>query len=508
MVAAMCMHESAAGAGIESLVMPGQLALAHAKYEQECSKCHQPFSKREQGRLCLDCHDKVDADVRDATGYHGRSGAGKQKCSTCHGEHKGREAQIARFSRETFDHAQTDYPLEGAHVKVDCASCHKVGDRYREAQQVCSGCHGADDVHKGNLGNKCESCHDVKGWKKHEFDHDKTRFRLLGKHEKVACDSCHAAQHYKDTPAACNDCHRFNDVHAGRFGNKCGDCHSEKGWKDIRFDHDRNTDYPLTGRHRKVSCASCHSGNSFDDKLPDDCYSCHRDVDRHKGSYGKRCETCHGTEGWSKTRFDHDSKTKFPLLGSHAKVSCTACHRGDLRTEKLGTACVDCHRVDDVHAGKQGKQCDSCHNESSWSGKVRFDHDMSRFPLIGLHAVVPCEECHLTAVYTDAGKSCVDCHSQDDAHKQRLGTQCASCHNPNSWSLWVFDHREKTGFALDGGHEGIACESCHKEPVRGTSRISSNCDSCHRADDVHDGKFGRYCDRCHNTRAFREVEIR
>jgi hypothetical protein len=164
--------------------------------------------------------------------------------------------------------------------------------------------------------------------------------------------------------------------------------------------------------------------------------------------------------------------------------------------------------VNDVHAGKQGEQCGRCHGEDGWAEKVRFEHDMSSFPLIGLHAVVPCEECHLSAVFTDAGKVCIDCHEEDDAHDDRLGRKCASCHNPNAWSLWVFDHREKTGFALEGAHDGIECVSCHTEPVHEGFRISPSCDSCHRGDDVHEGGFGRNCDRCHNSRSFDEVEIR
>jgi hypothetical protein len=507
-VAVLFARADAEAAGIESMVMPGKLVQGHARYESECSKCHQPFSKQSQSRLCLDCHEKVDEDVRDSRGFHGRSGVGRKKCTGCHDDHLGRDADIMKFSRETFDHDQTDYPLRGAHVPADCAGCHPPGKKFRDAAHECVSCHRQDDVHKGHLGSKCHACHEVNTWKKHEFDHDKTRYPLHGRHRAVACDSCHPAQRYKGTPKLCNDCHRFNDVHAGRFGAECSSCHNETSWQKISFDHDRNTDYPLTGRHRSASCASCHTGDTFEKKLPDDCYSCHRDVDQHKGSYGNKCESCHATDDWAKSRFDHDRKTDFPLRGRHAKIACTACHRGDVAHEKPETACIDCHRADDVHEGKQGKQCGRCHNEAGWTRKVRFDHGLTRFPLIGLHAVVPCEECHLSAVYTDTGSECIDCHRKDDTHHGRLGDRCAMCHNPNGWSLWVFDHKARTGFPLDGGHAGIVCESCHSQPVHGIFTISSSCDSCHRRDDVHDGRFGRYCNRCHNTKAFDQVEIR
>jgi hypothetical protein len=494
-------------ASLETLVMPGKLIQGHAKYEQECSNCHQLFSKQSQSRLCLDCHEDVDADVRSEKGFHGRSGVGDQECKACHADHLGRTADIVPFSRETFDHEQTDYPLRGAHATVECAGCHATGKKYRAARQECFSCHEDDDVHHGNLGEACTDCHEVKGWKQHEFDHDETDYRLLGKHAEVACDGCHAGERYEGTPEACNDCHRFNDVHAGRFGAACDDCHSARGWKKITFDHDE-TDFRLQGRHRKVSCAGCHREGDFGRELPGDCHSCHRDVDKHKGNYGKQCDSCHGTDGWDKARFDHDANSDFPLRGRHEEVACNACHRGSAEQEELGKSCLDCHRSDDVHAGKQGEQCGSCHNESGWGEQVRFDHDLARFPLLGLHAVVPCEECHLSAVYTDASMQCVDCHADDDAHEERLGPRCADCHNPNGWALWEFDHDSSTDFRLDGGHAGIQCEACHRDPVRGRFRVLSSCDSCHRRDDVHDGRFGRYCERCHNTESFDQVTIR
>jgi hypothetical protein len=93
-------------------------------------------------------------------------------------------------------------------------------------------------------------------------------------------------------------------------------------------------------------------------------------------------------------------------------------------------------------------------------------------------------------------------------HRQRLGTHCETCHNPNAWSLWEFDHDAGTGFRLDGGHRGIDCHACHKLPVRHGISLATSCDSCHRQDDIHDGQFGRHCDRCHNTESFDSAEMR
>ena len=499
--------ENVLAAGIESLIMPGMLIGGHEKYEDECSRCHRPFSKQSQTTLCMDCHEEIADDVKAKEGFHGRSGAGNAECNSCHSDHKGRDAKVAQFDMETFNHELTDFPLAGGHAGITCISCHASGKKFRDAPGLCVDCHNDDDVHKGNLGETCSDCHSEKGWSEEQkFDHDKTEFKLRGEHRDVTCNSCHAAQNYENTPKECNDCHRFNDVHAGNYGSECGDCHRETGWEKIVFDHDK-TDYPLTGKHRKVECHTCHGGDFAAENMGTDCVSCHKNDDEHRGRYGRKCDSCHKTSGWKKVKFDHDRKTDFPLKGGHSDLLCSTCHRGELGNEELGSQCIDCHKSDDIHGGEQGNECNRCHNEQGWSEKIRFEHDMAQFPLIGLHAVVPCEECHLSAVYKDTDTECNACHEKDDVHEARLGPRCDACHNPNAWTLWEFDHDLQTDFVLDGKHEGIDCHACHKQPVRKKVKQSSTCEACHRVDDVHDGRFGRYCDRCHNTESFDVVEI-
>ena len=212
--------------------------------------------------------------------------------------------------------------------------------------------------------------------------------------------------------------------------------------------------------------------------------------------------------GWSKVRFDHDTETEFPLRGGHVEAGCVSCHRGDAYSDDLAVDCYSCHVADDVHQGQEGRQCESCHAEEGWDKSVRFNHDMASFPLIGLHAVVPCEECHLSATFREVGKECGSCHQADDIHKQQLGAECENCHNPNAWALWEFDHNKQSGFHLDGAHEGLDCLACHTRPVRKNISLSTSCGGCHRNDDVHDGRFGSACERCHDTESFDAVELR
>ena len=151
-----------------------------------------------------------------------------------------------------------------------------------------------------------------------------------------------------------------------------------------------------------------------------------------------------------------------------------------------------------------GQQCDQCHQESGWQ-KVRFDHDMSGFPLLGLHAGLSCDSCHLDQAYGETGSACIDCHQQDDYHEGGLGWPCEQCHNPTDWTRWKFDHELQTDFSLTGSHAQLLCQDCH---TRGSGNdTSSDCSSCHRADDPHSRRFGRDCGRCHNTEAFDQVQF-
>lgn len=501
------MPADSAAASLESLVMPGKVIAGHAKYEEECKRCHRRFSRGDQKTLCLDCHDKVAADVQDHKGFHGRNGfVTEPECRECHTEHVGRDANVVHLERETFNHGWTDFALEGGHVGIPCDSCHKADELFRDAPSACVRCHEEDDAHDGRLGEKCGDCHSPKGWATAAFDHDKTDFPLKGAHKKVACAFCHPNEQYEDVPQECVACHRLNDAHGGRYGKECDTCHTPKKWKESIFDHDRDTDYKLEGHHGKVACDSCHTGR-LDEKLDTACHACHKNDDAHKGRYGEECDKCHTPRDWDRSVFDHDQDTEFPLRHAHKDAACIDCHRGVLFKDDTDSGCYACHRQDDVHKGSEGKKCERCHNDKAWAGTVTFDHDLTRFPLIGLHATAPCEECHVGSGFKTASKVCGDCHAAEDEHKGQLGPACGMCHTPNGWPLWEFDHDTRTSFALDGAHEELDCLACHRSVVRKKIRLSGVCGTCHGQDDIHGGEFGRRCDRCHTSEAFDRILV-
>ena len=580
---------------IERALMPGAVVQGHAKYEQECEKCHKRFDKEAQTQLCLDCHKDVAADIRNKVRLHGHQQ--DVTCRGCHPDHKGRDARIATVDKEKFDHDRTNFRLRGAHrqTKNKCDDCHQAKKKFRDAPADCLSCHRKDDVHKGGLGKKCEECHGDVKWTRTEFDHNKkTKFKLLDEHAAAECKECHIEGKYKDTPKDCYSCHKSDDNaegHRGRFGGKCDKCHTadawdeptfshdrdtkyrlkgkhartdcgqchkatlyteklqtkclvchrkddddkghkgslgekcekchtEQEWKTTSFDHDKDTKYPLEGKHRKAKCEGCHKsglkpvpGTKAIEKTPPRCIDCHRKQDEdkgHKGKFGDKCETCHKTTEWKKAYFDHDLDTKYVLRGKHRETKCAECHGGTLYVDKLVTDCYSCHRKQDDdkgHKGQLGKRCDTCHSEKDWK-VAKFDHNKSRFPLTGLHATVECKKCHQTAAFRNAARDCNGCHEKDDmekGHKGRFGTQCDTCHYTRTWKSWDFDH-DKTRFKLEGKHQKAECYACHKAAIKGRAVIARACAGCHVKDDIHDGGFGNQCEVCHVASSWKKIK--
>lgn len=493
---------------IEKLVSPGPVSAAHKDQEKTCGACHASFDKQGQSQRCLDCHEAVATDISTRSGFHGKSlDVAGAPCKACHTEHMGADFNIAAFAEAEFNHALTDYLLKGAHQTVPCAECHAEGKKFREAPQACVDCHKSDEPHHGRLGTECQSCHAMEDWKKVTFDHSKTSFPLLGEHRLVQCKACHANEVYKGVSSTCNDCHKADDIHQGAFGGDCESCHQPSDWASVSFDHGRKTGFALTGKHASTDCAACHTGTLFAPKLKRDCASCHRKDDVHKGRNGANCASCHGTASWTNASFDHNRDTKFALRGAHAKVQCEGCHMEAVTKALPGRLCIDCHRADDPHEGAQGENCRSCHNESSWIENMTFDHDMTRFPLLGEHKSVECGACHTSKIFSDAPSDCKSCHADDDKHKGALGEDCALCHTPVRWSFWLFDHDAQTSFLLTGKHEGLICSACHTPGARPAHEQSTACIACHRADDKHHGQFGGDCGRCHSTETFRSVQM-
>lgn len=487
---------------INKLVMPGKLVQSHADIEAQCDACHSATDTIAQSTLCMDCHEEVARDRTDNTGFHGRfDAASRNECVNCHTDHEGRDHDIVGLSSGLFDHSNSDFPLSGGHLNAACVDCHAEGERYLEAPNACVDCHQADDVHAGGLGTECQSCHVADSFAKIDFDHKQLGFSLNGKHGDVACLDCHRGNNFESAPRTCNGCHAVDDVHQGGKGTQCAQCHNEQSWSGINFDHFSETGFALAGGHNGLVCEACHTRSDYKD-AQFECTSCHLSDDHHQGQFGMQCQDCHDVRTWSDTQFDH-SATAFSLTGSHVELQCSSCHNQVDQVE-LGSDCGSCHAADDVHGGQLGVDCQGCHATSSWKHELSFDHDLSGFPLIGLHASAPCSGCHQSQRFTDAPQACVDCHREVDVHQGSLGDSCASCHNPTNWSVWTFDHA-LTDFPLTGLHAEVSCGSCHSGDDTSLAETSTDCVACHRADDPHEGQLGQRCETCHSSSGFMEL---
>ena len=170
------------------------------------------------------------------------------------------------FTKGKFDHNLTTYPLTGKHAGVPCVDCHPgVTDLagFKQAPSDCVSCHQKDNKHPANFGTDCARCHNLDGWQTEIFDHNLSSFKLTGKHVDVTCKQCHVNNIYRGTPQACVACHVQNDPHSLMLGTNCEQCHTTQDWKATTFDHNKNTNYPLTGKHAQVACADCHANNIY-----------------------------------------------------------------------------------------------------------------------------------------------------------------------------------------------------------------------------------------------------
>lgn len=271
---------------------------------------------------------------------------------------------------------------------------------------------------------------------------------------------------------------------------------------------------------QEKECSACHA--SFNKKAQSGlCRECHDTIDADiragSGFHGKfpgiseeECKTCHTEHegriadivGLDPKTFDH-SFTDYRLEGKHAGAECSGCHKDGEKYSDAPHACVSCHQGDDPHFGRLGTECASCHVPDRWE-RIRFDHSKTSFALLGAHADTKCSACHMDQVWKGVGAECIDCHLDDDAHDGRFGPQCASCHEPASWTKIKFNH-DATGFRLSGQHAAIECAACHGAGKPDPAPTA--CIGCHRGDDKHKGRNGPDCAACHSSSDWKRVSF-
>jgi hypothetical protein len=329
-------------------------------------------------------------------------------CTLCHA---GDDWHTIRQDFE-FDHlAETGVPLEGAHALAECLRCHNDrGPVALFAQRGCAGCH--EDVHRGQLGADCSSCHGESDWRPEGQIalHAATRLPLAGAHAALQCWACHegaAVGSFRNVDPQCASCHLDDyqrstdpDHVASGYPTTCQDCHGFVAFDQAAiFSHAGIT----------TGCADCH----LDD------YQRTTDPDHEAQQFPLSCEDCHASfTTWRGATFSHAGIT----------ANCAACHLSDYQATE-----------DPRHSAAGFAQvCETCHTSTTtWQGARYEAH---AFPIYsGAHRNFECSQCHLTNT-TYAVFSCTHCHahrqsSMDDKHRGVNGyvwqsSACYDCH-PN-----------------------------------------------------------------------------
>jgi len=263
----------------------------------ECISCHKTLKFKDTDNQCSSCH----RDMHQNT-------LGTQ-CARCHNTNSWLIKNVITM------HQSSRFPLEGNHAVVECKSCHQSASNYlfEPLGVECIDCHRKDYLTtsdpnhiKNGYPTNCIECHDVSAssWNSSSFTHNS--FPLTEGHN-ITCIECHKSGKYQKLATDCMSCHQVKFKSAkghveSKFSPDCKTCHNSSNWLNPTYNH-AATNFPLTGSHVRVQCASCHTagyaGNSME------CKTCHQakytasQVPSHTAAgISVECKTCHTTTDW------------------------------------------------------------------------------------------------------------------------------------------------------------------------------------------------------------------
>lgn len=308
-------------------------------------------------------------------------------------------------SLQDFNHFQTGFPLTGAHLNVECGSCH-VGGIFKGTPRNCAGCHAlgarvvATPMPTNHLvtSDPCESCHtSTATFIGTRYNHSAALPGL--------CSTCHNGRIATGKP--------FSHSSGLRLADTCDKCHRTFAWVPATFDHvgitpgtcaaQCHNGILATGRpasHTTMlkatsTCDTCHHFTAWHPTfynhaavIPGSCLTCHNGSTAsgkpasHTGARAfMTCDSCHNTLGWIPAQYNHIGV----LPGS-----CLSCHAAQRPTSHTPRgyfgSCDVCHAIGAQwtfnHAQQQGKHlcnnchshhynstpCDNCHSVSGWGG--------------------------------------------------------------------------------------------------------------------------------------------
>ncbi len=250
------------------------------------------------------------------------------------------------------------------------------------------------------------------------------------------------------TSTECVACHAAKDIHQGRLGTSCAECHSPA---TLDGRHHRPRPDALCSRRtarrggvRVLPRRSALDGDRPDlPQLPRRGRSARRAVPRRlrRLPRGDRLEGRH-------LRPCPDAAS--PWTVAHAKPACAACH-ADGRYVGTPTSCVGCHAGDDQHRGAFGTDCASCHTTDDLGGRDVRPRQVvvpaDRRPPQRDLPEVPCRRGRTR----ERRRPAPPVTPKPASHGSAFGSSCASCHTTKAWLPASFDHA-RSSFPLTGAH--------------------------------------------------------
>ncbi len=349
----------------------------HLEISNDCDACHNGDYNNTPS-TCYECH--TDAYNNATNPEHAPAGI-STLCEDCHNS--------TAWVPSTFDHAATGFELAGAHLTIQCSSCHE--GTTTGLQSDCFSCHqdeynSAPDHLTLNYPTNCEICHNSVAWNEVTFDHANTNFPLTGAHSSVDCNDCHSGG-YTGTSTLCYDCHQTvyqqttNPNHVTlSFSTDCDDCHTtDPNWEPATFPIHNNY-FELLGAHAQINnCDDCHNGNY--NSTPNTCMGCHESDYNGAGDpphqilgFSEDCLICHNMNGWEPATFNHGF---YLISNDHNEVNCNECHS----EPNYQPQCMSCHEDDflEEHDPGDPTDCWSCHTTFNW------DTGLGKFELQNAH---------------------------------------------------------------------------------------------------------------------------
>jgi predicted CXXCH cytochrome family protein len=470
-----------------------------------CRACHASLDFKGAKSNCASCHEDK---------HRGELGA---DCAKCHTSRSFIDREVM-----TKAHQLTRFALQGGHLAVDCAGCHKPGAQgsmqFVGTQTLCVSCHqtnyaAAPNHVSARFPTGCEGCHNQVAWNRVEGmggSHPTTPIALSGVHGNSQCTDCHGGLAYSAVKQTCDGCHHTDYVNTNNpkhvdagFALTCTDCHGlVAGWTGATYAH-ASTPVPVSGAHATVACTDCHTTAPYS-TVKQTCDGCHHPVyvgttnpNHANAGYTTDCAACHQVvANWAGATANHPT-APLALTGVHANRQCTDCHLAGQVYAAVKQTCDGCHHTDytgakdpDHVAAGFALVCTDCHTLTpAWAGAT-WNHPTTPVVLTGGHSanLVACTQCHTSSPYSTVKRTCDGCHHPDytlaaDPPHQAAGLAltCENCHTQTVWTTSTFVHATAP-ISLAGAHTGVTCAACHTTTPYST--VKTTCDGCHHPDYV------------------------